>query len=463
MNEVLILIIYGMLMIGTNVFLKRNQDVESYCVSNRQMKTVQSAMGIAASWVWAPSLLVAAERAYVNGVAGLFWFLVPNVLTLLIFIPFAKKIRKEMPKGITLSGYMKDKYDSDGVKNVYLLELTGLAVCSTAVQMLAGGKLLSMLTGLPFVVITLLLAVIVFSYAHFSGIKSSVLAETIQLLVIISIVIAFAGGSLKEAGIHSCINGLSGISGEYGSIFSAKGAEVFFSFGLSSAIGLLAGPFGDQCFWQRAFAIKEKSIGKAFALGALLFALVPLSMGIIGFVAAGTGFMATDKSIVNFEYLMSAFPRWIVIPFLIMFLSGLLARLDSNLSAVSSLTTDMFKRSSIKISKISMILLLLAGILISNIPGLTVTHLFLFYGTIRATTLLPTVLTLKGVKLTATGVISGILIAFIVGLPVFAYGNVYNLSAYKTAGSLIAVLSAGIISVLVSKLSLRGEWYSNGK
>lgn len=463
MNEVLIIIIYGMLMIGTNVFLKRNQDVESYCVSNRQMKTVQSAMGIAASWVWAPSLLVAAERAYISGVAGLFWFLVPNVLTLLIFIPFAKKIRKEMPKGITLSGYMKDKYDSDGVKNVYLLELTGLAVCSTAVQMLAGGKLLSMLTGLPFMVITLLLAVIVFSYAHFSGIKSSVLAETVQLLVIISIVIAFAGGSLKEAGMQSWINGLSGISGEYGSIFSAKGAEVFFSFGLSSAIGLLAGPFGDQCFWQRAFAIKEKSIGKAFALGALLFALVPLSMGIIGFVAAGTGFMATDKSIVNFEYLMSAFPRWIVIPFLIMFLSGLLARLDSNLSAVSSLTTDMFKRSSIKISKISMILLLLAGILISNIPGLTVTHLFLFYGTIRATTLLPTVLTLKGVKLTATGVISGILIAFIVGLPVFAYGNVYNLSAYKTAGSLIAVLSAGIISVLVSKLSLRGEWYSNGK
>lgn len=463
MNEVVILIIYGMLMIGTNVFLKRNQDVESYCVSNRQMKTVQSAMGIAASWVWAPSLLVAAERAYVSGVAGLFWFLVPNVLTLLIFIPFAKKIRKEMPKGITLSGYMKDKYDSDGVKNVYLLELTGLAVCSTAVQMLAGGKLLSMLTGLPFMVITLLLAAIVFSYAHFSGIKSSVLAETIQLLVIISIVIAFAGGSLKEAGMQSWINGLSGISGEYGSIFSAKGAEVFFSFGLSSAIGLLAGPFGDQCFWQRAFAIKEKSIGKAFVLGALLFALVPLSMGIIGFVAAGTGFMATDKSIVNFEYLMSAFPRWIVIPFLIMFLSGLLARLDSNLSAVSSLTTDMFKRSSIKISKISMILLLLAGILISNIPGLTVTHLFLFYGTIRATTFLPTVLTLKGVRLTATGVISGILIAFIVGLPVFAYGNVYNLSVYKTAGSLIAVLSAGVISVLVSKLSLRGEWYSNGK
>lgn len=457
MGEVLILIIYGILMIGMNVFLKRNKDIESYCVSNRQMKTVQSAMGIAASWVWAPSLLVAAERAYVSGVAGLFWFLVPNVLALLIFIPYAKKIRKEMPKGITLSGYMKEKYDSDGVKKIYLLELTGLAIFSTAVQMLAGGKLLSMLTGLPFLVITLFLAAIVFSYAHFSGIKSSVFAETIQLLVIITIVITFASGTLKTAGIHALINGLSGISGEYGSIFSAKGAEVFFSFGLSSAIGLLAGPFGDQCFWQRAFAIKEKSLGKAFALGALLFALVPLSMGIIGFVAAGTGFIATDNSIVNFEYLVSVFPRCIVIPFLIMFLSGLLARLDSNLSAISSLTTDMFKRSSIKISKVSMILLLFAGILISNIPGLTVTHLFLFYGTLRASTMLPTILTLNKVKLSAKGIIIGVVVSLVVGLPIFAYGNLYNLAQYKTIGSLITVLSSGILALVISRIGRRAE------
>lgn len=457
MNEIMIVVIYGLLMVGATIFLKRKKDIEGYCVSDRQMPTVQSAMGIAASWVWAPSLLVASERAYVTGVAGLFWFLVPNVLTLLIFIPFAKKTRNEMPKGITLSGYMKEKYNSNGVKNVYLLELTSLAVCSTAVQMLAGGKLLSMLTGLPFLAITIILAVIVFSYANFSGIKSSVFAETIQLLIIITIVIVFACSSLKEAGAHSLVKGLSGITGEFGSVFSTKGAEVFFSFGLSSAIGLLAGPFGDQCFWQRAFAIKEKSIGKAFALGALFFALVPLSMGIIGFVAAGTGFIAEDKSIVNFEYLMSAFPKWVVIPFLIMFLSGLLARLDSNLSAISSLTTDIFKKSSIKISKLSMVMLLMAGIIISNIPGLTVTHLFLFYGTIRATTLLPTVLTLKGIKLTSNGMISGILTALIIGLPIFAYGNIYNLSAYKTAGSLITVLSAGIISVLVSKISLKGE------
>lgn len=62
------------------------------------------------------------------------------------------------------------------------------------------------------------------------------------------------------------------------------------SFGLSTAIGLISGPFGDQSFWQRAFSVKKGMIGKAFMVGALLFALVPISMGAMGFIAAGSGF-----------------------------------------------------------------------------------------------------------------------------------------------------------------------------
>ena len=104
-----------------------------------------------------------------------------------------------------------------------------------------------------------------------------------------------------------------------------------------------------------------------------------------------------------------------------------------------------------------MIALLIAGILIANIPGLTVTHMFLFYCTFRATTMLPTMLTLKGVKLSGTGVVAGIISALVVGLPVFAYGTICNLSAYKTAGSLLTVLLAGIVAILVSKIPKAGR------
>lgn len=457
MDGIVVLIVYGVLMIGaTIIFTKKEENPESFYVSNRGIKTGISAMSIAGSWIWAPALLISAEKAYMNGIVGLFWFLVPNVMCLFIFIPFAKKIRNEMPKGITLSGYMDYKYKSKGVKNVYLLQLGGLAIFSTAVQLLAGGKILSAVTGISFPIMTFILAFIAYSYSQFSGIKADVLTDAIQLVVIILVTVTFAICSLNiDQGIDSLVSGLSGVTGEYGSFFSKKGLEVFLSFGLPTTIGLLSGPFGDQSFWQRAFATKKESIGKSFALGAVLFAIVPLSMSIIGFVAAGKGFVPVDTSIVNLEYLLHILSGWVTIPFLFMLLSGLLSTVDSNLCAISSLTTDVFKKSSMKVSKTAMILLLIFGITIANIPGLTITHLFLFYGTLRATTLLPTVFTLKGVKLLPKGIIIGIVTSLVVGLPIFGYGNIYNLSIYKTIGSLFTVLSSGIIALLITRREAR--------
>lgn len=457
MMGILVLVVYTVLMLGaTLIFTKKENDAESFLVSNRKMKTMISAMSIASTWIWAPALLTSAEKAYTNGIVGLFWFLVPNVMCLIIFIPFAKKIRREMPNGITLSGYMKSKYNSNGVKNVYLMQLTGLAIFSTAVQLLAGGKILSAATGLPFWLMTIILAAIAFSYSQFSGLKADVLTDALQLVFIIIAVIGFAICSFRiDNGISGLITGLAGSTGEYGSLFSKKGLEVFLAFGLPTTIGLLSGPFGDQSFWQRAFAIKQDGIGKSFGIGAVLFAIVPLLMGAIGFVAAGMGFVPNSTGTVNLEYLTHILSGWVAIPFMFMLLSGLLSTVDSNMCSISALTTDVFKKSSIKISKLSMVLLLIAGILIANIPGLTVTYLFLFYGTLRATTLLPTVLTLKGVKLTSKGIITGILTAFFVGLPIFGYANINGIATLKTIGSLFTVLSSGTVALIVSRLGVR--------
>lgn len=74
----------------------------------------------------------------------------------------------------------------------------------------------------------------------------------------------------------------------------------------------------------------------------------------------------------------------------------------------------------------------------------------LFYGTLRASTLLPTVMTLKGVRLNAKGIITGVVAALAVGLPVFAYGSVLNSGPYKTLGSLLTVLLSGIIALAAS-------------
>ena len=93
------------------------------------------------------------------------------------------------------------------------------------------------------------------------------------------------GGALLVAlglrltgGLETVRAGLGSVSGEYTSLTSASGVEVLLSFGLPTAVGLISGPFGDQCFWQRAFSIQEDRIGRSFFAAALLFALVPIAM-----------------------------------------------------------------------------------------------------------------------------------------------------------------------------------------
>lgn len=451
MYGIIVLSVYALIMIGATILFSRKK--ENFHVADRNIGTVVSALSVAATWIWAPALFTSAEKAYSSGIVGLLWFLVPNVLCLFIFIPFAKKIRKQMPEGVTLSGYMGETYNSKKVRGIYQFQLGSLSVLSTAVQLLAGSKILNLITGIPFWALTIILAVVAFSYSQISGIKASVITDNLQIIFILLSCALLVPMTISHAGsINTLFSGLSGITGEYGNLFSGKGLEVALSFGIPTAIGLISGPFGDQSFWQRAFSIKEKSIGKAFVLGGFIFALVPIMLGAIGFTAAGSGFIAKDTGMVNFEFVKSLLPSWVLIPFLFMILSGLLSTVDSNLCSTASLTSDFRPKNDIKISKISMIVLLIIAIGIANIPGLTVTHLFLFYGTLRASTLLPTVITLKGKKLSEQGVFWGIIVALAVGLPIFAYGNIANIATVKTIGSLTTVLLSGIVAAIVTKV-----------
>ena len=77
-------------------------------------------------------------------------------------------------------------------------------------------------------------------------------------------------------------------------------------------------------------------------------------------------------------------------------------------------------------------------------------HLFLMYGTFRASTLLPTVMTLRGIKVAPHGIVVGVVSAMMIGLPIFGYGNIKGISIYKTTGSLLTVILSGVIALAVT-------------
>ena len=447
---IVILLGYGVLMfVLAMYYLKPSTTKENYLVADRQVGWLHSGFSVAATWIWAPALFVATLKAYTQGIAGLFWFTVPNIACLLIFTYFAIKVREMCPKGFTLSSFMRDQY-SDRVQNLYLIELIGLAVCQFAVQLLAGGAVIAYLTGLDFFLITLILSITALSYSFVSGVRASILTDYWQMWFILIVVLVVVPWIVSAGGgWQTVLDGIGGISGNYSNPFNP---EVAYSFGIVVTIGLLAGPFGDQSFWQRTFATKKKEIKKAFICSAIVFGIVPIFTGLIGFVAAGLK-LEGQPQLINIITAQHLLPTWVLLPFAFMLISGLVSTLDSALCSVSSLVGHDISQKKTTITyddmrwaKIGMVSLAIAGLVIANIPDMKILYLFLFYGTLRASTLIPTVLTIIKGKLSEQGMFYGICLALFVGAPLMAYGNFGGGVDYKVAGAVFTVLSSGIVA-----------------
>ena len=414
-----------------------------YLLANRRLKFWESSFSISATWIWAPALFVSAFQAYTNGWIGLFWFLIPNILCLLLFSMFAVKIKNQLPDGYTLSQFMAQRYSSR-VQKMYWVTLVGLTVCAFAVQLLAGGALIASLTGIPYLWATIILALIPLTYSLAFGLKASVITDFVKMIMILGIGIFLIPMAITAGGgIDTVLAGLGGKK-ENWDFFSEKSWQLFLTFGLPTTIGLISGPFGDQSFWQRTFATREDLVKKSFVCAAFLFGLVPLCMGALGFLAAGSGITIENPQMVNLETVRHFLGTAGVVVLFMLIMSALTSIIDSKLCSISSIfghdVAEKYNFGFVNSAKTSMIVLTLIAVAIANIPGLKILHLFLFYGTLRSATLIPTVLTLMEKKLSEAGVFYGILIAVLVGLPIFAYGNFNANPTWIVVGSLTTVL-----------------------
>ena len=300
-----------------------------FLAANRDVRFLPSAFSIAATWIWAPALFVSAQKAYQQGIVGLFWFTVPNVLCLILFSFFAERIRKQMPFGFTISDYMRASH-SDRVQSTYWVTTVGLTVCAFAVQLLAGGKLISSITGISFFASTIILSAIPLAYSMVFGLRASIFTDYLKIFIILVLGLV-AGSYALNGNVDTLIKGFGGISGQYTSLFSESGIDVFLTFGIPVTIGLISGPFGDQSFWQRAYATDVNCIKRSFITAAFVFAVVPLVMAIFGFLAAGSGFKAINPTMVNLEFISSTMPGWMAVLFVIIVFAGITSILDSKL------------------------------------------------------------------------------------------------------------------------------------
>ena len=480
-DGLLMLLGYGMFVYFVSWLWSRGQRTKvGFHMANRTIGEWMAAFSIASSWIWAPALFIATQKSYQEGWVGLFWFTFPNVLCLILFGYFVERLRDKLPKGYTLPEFMRQRY-SERTHSAYLFQNVGLLICCLAVQMLAGGKVISKITGLPFEYVAPALALIAITYTLAFGLRASVVTDWLKMILVFALIGVLVPWAVTNAGGWGVVvAGLNGKSGEYTSLFTGKGGTVFWSFGLAAFIGLMSGPFGDQSFYQRAWCVHKDKVRGAFIKGAFIFALVPLSMSVLGFLAAGAGMNVKEVGFTNLAVIQGYLPAAASLMFIFLIMSALTSTMDSHMTAMASLgghdfvkrilqldrlpnrdediTTAVEDKESIRFGRISIIIITLLGAGLAMAPGMQILYLFLFYGTLRASTLLPTVLTvmLPQGYLEESGVFWGVVLAMLIGLPIFAYGNFTKNVPMIVAGSLLTIILSGGLSLVVTWVRRRG-------
>jgi SSS family transporter len=414
-EEGLALLAIYLLVLFVAVFISHRgkKTSDEFLVYKRELGTFKGALSIAAAWIWAPAVFVCSLKSYTHGLAGIFWFTVPNVLCFFTFTPLAIRLRKLCPQGYTWPDFVWFRYN--GNKRVHVASLMvylGYDLVAVASNCLAGGTLLNILTGADFRFAVILMAGGALTYSIISGLRASVLTDVVQMLVILVIGAIIVPWAINASGgLDTVLGGLGGVTGKFGSPFNA---EVMYSFGIAATIGLISGPIGDQMFFQRAFSAKPEKVGSIFIYGGFIFALVPIALSALGFIAAnpviGSQLTITDPQMVGPTVVEHFLPKWALMAFCVMAFAGLCSTLDSALCAISSIwTVDVYKRyinlnptdeQLTRSARTSMIAACFIGTSIALLRP-EILWLFLVGGILASAALFPTIFGIFSKKLTA--------------------------------------------------------------
>lgn len=438
--------------------------LDGFLLADRRIGIWQGAFSLAVSWIWAPAIFICSLQAYENGLAGIFWFTLPNVLCFVVFAPFALKLRRSLPRGYTWPECIAHRFESQvPVHLIFLVVAFAYQLGAIVINAVAGGALLHALCGIEIEWAIVGMALIALSYSLLGGLKASVLTDVVQMSMILFIAAVIVPLCVFGRGEEITLaQTLGGVRGSGANPFDGALA---FTLGIPMTLGLLAGPFCDQMFTQRAFALEEKKVIPTFILAGAIFAIVPALLSLLGFFGAGMvqagELVVSDSQLVGPLVIAELLPKGAVMAFCVMAFAGLCSTMDSAYCAASSLAAiDLFKRyrdpavTPARLLDVSRVAMLLLGILGTAIALLQpkLMWVFLIYGAFASAAMFPLILALISKKISAEGAFLGVSLALLFGTPLSFYANI---SGDENLIVLAAILSAGIglITGLLSGIS----------
>jgi urea-proton symporter len=276
--------LFGIIWVGLGIWWGRKATTyEGYAVAGRNVGLAMGAATAVATWITSNTTMLAPQFALQLGVWGMLAYSTAS-FGLFAFAPMATRIRRVMPEGFTAVEFIRRRYGPPGGIPFLLISLFYALTWLISMAM-AGGKLLEVLSAIPYEQgMTVVLTVCVL-YTLFGGMFAVIGTDFIQsVIILIGLIVVVVAVLVRVdvSGVHATL------SAERPMLL-----QVVFPAALMALFNNMLFGFGEifhsNVWWSRAFAMRENVGSKAYLLGGMLWLPVPILAGFSGTGLSGVG------------------------------------------------------------------------------------------------------------------------------------------------------------------------------
>ena len=330
-SSLAVTIIVGLFFIGLGyINTKKKIDNRNYIIGNRDENTFSLTTSLAASALGAWILFGPASAATWGGFGAVIGYALGAATPMLLLYNFGPKIRKEFPKGLSLTEFIKKRFGLGILKLSLFLILFYLVIFLIA-EVTAIAFLLNFISKTPLWITAGVTLIICLLYILRGGFKLSIITDKYQF--IIAVVLIFASVILILGNIE--VNSFKLIKENSPNLINSKYLPNYTA-GLTFFIAVAATNLFHQGNWQRVFAAKNNlTLKKSLIYSSIITFLVVLWMGYTGLIS----FSLNSKVIPDLAFfdLILSNNYFLIISILVLALALTLSTVDTLINAISSI------------------------------------------------------------------------------------------------------------------------------
>lgn len=434
------------------------RDTHSFVIAGRRIPLGFGVGSVIAVWTWSMAVMLSSAQAFTWGVSGLLWFIVPNGLAVMVMVPFALRLRRQMPAGYTVVEFVRERFKSKPATTLMLLAIIFGLLCEVFINLFGVVLVTGVVFGLDSTVVLLVTVAIVTVYSYFGGLWTSAVTATFNTLLITVPAAIVVLAVLDEVGGPGVVFDEVQASGTES--FHLLRAETASSFGISLALGLLASTMADQTFWQKVWALRPGNLDRTFLWAGLWFYPIPMVLGLLGLVAIAIGVTGDDLGSFGAggvgPYVVShvGLPIVLIALYVLIILNACYSSIDGAFSALSSVVAvDVVKRIAPSVSEKRLFAITKASILLAGAIGGAVVSSGIDYVSlvtlvffVKAALIFPLGLAIFWRRMTATAFVVSLVSAIAVGVPLRqTVGELWGIVALEGL-SLLAAVGISLLS-----------------